>query len=197
MKFPKVSALVDWLTVHDLPVLEDLQRQYPESAERILKAGTPLGASSENSRLDVYLDLAVAALDSAVVRGGEAIDSIVTRLRSAKRMRLAGGVVSAIGSGGVVGATLGASSAALVLAVVTFLGTSVVLVAEYLERSIQGEDLASSLRELIDATTRAEALASSLRLEMSFGTVDSEKVLSIVQDANALVARLNLLGRLS
>ncbi|TQV74196.1 hypothetical protein FKG94_16445 [Exilibacterium tricleocarpae] len=134
---PGFDAIVNYLAHCHRAVLDTLNLNYPGS-QPSLAPGKRLGAVAEP---DTAMLMELAAQTMALARTDMAglVALVGGRLRYANRIRLAGGVVSAASSAGLLAViTQGLSHAALYMALLAFLGSVSVLVAQHYENSSAG-----------------------------------------------------------
>jgi hypothetical protein len=195
---PKINALIDLLSIHNRPALEELRRRYPHDSN-MLSTGIVMGDAVGPQERQIYLDVTLEALQIAKQRVEPNIGKLRQRLEGAKRLRLAGQTVAAITSVGLISATLAQwdSSIATVTAVINFGAVLCALLASHLESPLHGGagSLIDTFETLASTTADAEQAIQEIVILTRAGGTES-RVLEQVSRANAIANKLRIAERM-
>ncbi len=183
-----IQALVDLLNRQQPDTLSEMQQRYPDQTG-LLQPGKRLG--NEPAVYDKLLvDLLISSISSAKQECHQAYHQVSSRLKSSARFRLGSTLLSSAASGGLVGALLqGASQVALAAGILTFLSSSTLLIAQYIEDYAGGQ---KSLREIRDRVvafmTETTTVEGEIKIMELRGTWKEAETL--VRQLNAVVAAI-------
>ena len=199
----KVNALIDLLGKYDEDGLNKMKTRYADHQE-LFKAGISLGDSqsakqwSEEIRQKttvshVYADIAIEGLKIANQAIKPVLKDLKSRLLKTKKIRMAGQIIAAVSSAGLIGAVLIDFDrvVTIVTALMNLSGVVLTITAESLQTPnyVGKKNLISEFVKLAAAQIKAEFVLLELSRYQSLKLPD-EEIMSKVREANQLASDL-------
>lgn len=155
------AALVALIGAYRPADLDLLRQKHPAASAMLESRGLVLGTDENDAALR---DAAVILLDNADGIANQARVAAFARLRFARRLEMAGSIVSVASSVGVVSALLDMmdKATALPIALAGFVGGAVPLVVGWLRSSDGGMSIAEAVAGLREVTWQAQVLRGKL-----------------------------------
>jgi len=185
-----VTSLVALLAAQDSDALKDLRKRYPTVAA--LQPGLKVLGSEKDISLLAFQELTIETLRVSGSRMADIGRHLDKRLRWARRVRLGSSVIGGLASAGLLGAVLLEQRlATLVSAAVTFVSSSLALVADFVENGATGTagGLAPMRLRAAAAIGQIAALDGEVKLLSALNASASERI-TVIQRANALAAEI-------
>ena len=183
-----VTSLVALLSARDGAALETLRKRHPGVAA--LQPGLKVLGAEGDANLAAFQELAAETLRVSRERMGEIGRHLDRRLRWARRIRLSSSLVGGVASAGLLGAVLLEQRlAALISASVTFAGSALAIVADFIENGGAGNTggLAALRLRAAGAIGRIATLDGETRL-LALRAAPASEQIAVIQQANALAA---------